>query len=110
MCQQTSSDREALTHNFLVLTHNFLPEVRNSPRGRPTRGPSKEGAHRLHVPSGAPRGPTVEWATAHPEDTDTVFACDIGSTTIAMHLVSLLSGRVAASSGTSNPQIPSARI
>ncbi|RWL95483.1 MAG: DUF4445 domain-containing protein [Mesorhizobium sp.] len=33
------------------------------------------------------------------------LACDIGSTTIAMHLVSLLSGRVAASSGTSNPQI-----
>jgi uncharacterized 2Fe-2S/4Fe-4S cluster protein (DUF4445 family) len=33
------------------------------------------------------------------------IACDIGSTTIAMHLVSLLSGRVIASSGTSNPQI-----
>ncbi|MBX3569168.1 MAG: DUF4445 domain-containing protein [Rhizobiaceae bacterium] len=33
------------------------------------------------------------------------IACDIGSTTIAMHLVSLLSGRVVASSGTSNPQI-----
>jgi uncharacterized 2Fe-2S/4Fe-4S cluster protein (DUF4445 family) len=33
------------------------------------------------------------------------LACDIGSTTIAMHLVSLLSGRVAASSGASNPQI-----
>ena len=32
-------------------------------------------------------------------------ACDIGSTTIAMHLSSLLSGRVLASSGTSNPQI-----
>ncbi|MBS9720820.1 DUF4445 domain-containing protein [Tianweitania sp. BSSL-BM11] len=33
------------------------------------------------------------------------IACDIGSTTIAIHLVSLLSGRVVASSGTSNPQI-----
>lgn len=33
------------------------------------------------------------------------IACDIGSTTIAMHLVSLLSGRVIASSGTPNPQI-----
>ncbi|KEQ08074.1 ASKHA domain-containing protein [Pseudorhizobium pelagicum] len=33
------------------------------------------------------------------------IACDIGSTTIAMHLVSLPSGRVIASSGTSNPQI-----
>ncbi|HEV7252358.1 MAG TPA: ASKHA domain-containing protein [Mesorhizobium sp.] len=33
------------------------------------------------------------------------IACDIGSTTIAMHLVSLLSGRVVASSGTPNPQI-----
>ncbi|MFO1172031.1 MAG: ASKHA domain-containing protein [Hyphomicrobiaceae bacterium] len=33
------------------------------------------------------------------------IACDIGSTTIAMHLCSLLSGRVLASSGTSNPQI-----
>ncbi|MCO5059777.1 MAG: ASKHA domain-containing protein [Rhizobiaceae bacterium] len=33
------------------------------------------------------------------------IACDIGSTTIAMHLVSLLSGRIAASSGLSNPQI-----
>ena len=33
------------------------------------------------------------------------LACDIGSTTIAMHLVSLLSGRVIASAGASNPQI-----
>lgn len=33
------------------------------------------------------------------------IACDIGSTTIAMHLVSLLSGRIVASSGISNPQI-----
>jgi uncharacterized 2Fe-2S/4Fe-4S cluster protein (DUF4445 family) len=33
------------------------------------------------------------------------IACDIGSTTIAMHLVSLLSGHVIASSGVSNPQI-----
>jgi uncharacterized 2Fe-2S/4Fe-4S cluster protein (DUF4445 family) len=33
------------------------------------------------------------------------LAVDIGSTTIAAHLVSLLSGRVVASSGISNPQI-----
>lgn len=33
------------------------------------------------------------------------IACDIGSTTIAMHLSSLLSGRTLASSGVSNPQI-----
>lgn len=33
------------------------------------------------------------------------IACDIGSTTIAMHLVSLLSGRILASSGLPNPQI-----
>lgn len=33
------------------------------------------------------------------------LACDIGSTTIAMHLISLLSGRVVASAGTPNPQI-----
>ena len=33
------------------------------------------------------------------------IACDIGSTTIAMHLTSLLSGAVVASSGASNPQI-----
>jgi uncharacterized 2Fe-2S/4Fe-4S cluster protein (DUF4445 family) len=33
------------------------------------------------------------------------IACDIGSTTIAMNLVSLLSGRVAASVGMQNPQI-----
>lgn len=33
------------------------------------------------------------------------IACDIGSTTIALHLVSLLSGRVVASSGAPNPQI-----
>ncbi|MEM7068136.1 MAG: ASKHA domain-containing protein [Pseudomonadota bacterium] len=33
------------------------------------------------------------------------IACDIGSTTIAMHLVSLLSGRTIASSGAPNPQI-----
>ena len=33
------------------------------------------------------------------------IACDIGSTTIAMHLVSLLSGMTIATSGISNPQI-----
>jgi len=33
------------------------------------------------------------------------IACDIGSTTIALHLTSLLSGRTLASAGTSNPQI-----
>ena len=33
------------------------------------------------------------------------IACDIGSTTIAMHLVSLLSGMTIASSGAPNPQI-----
>jgi len=33
------------------------------------------------------------------------IACDIGSTTIALHLVSLLSGLTIASSGASNPQI-----
>lgn len=33
------------------------------------------------------------------------IACDIGSTTIALHLVSLLSGLVIASAGASNPQI-----
>ncbi|MEO0910229.1 MAG: ASKHA domain-containing protein, partial [Pseudomonadota bacterium] len=33
------------------------------------------------------------------------IACDIGSTTIAMHLVSLLSGQTIASSGAPNPQI-----
>ena len=33
------------------------------------------------------------------------IACDIGSTTIALHLVSLLSGRVVASAGASTPQI-----
>lgn len=33
------------------------------------------------------------------------IACDVGSTTIAMNLVSLLSGRVAAAAGMQNPQI-----
>ncbi|MEM9999631.1 MAG: ASKHA domain-containing protein [Pseudomonadota bacterium] len=33
------------------------------------------------------------------------IACDIGSTTIALHLVSLLSGMTIASAGASNPQI-----
>ncbi len=33
------------------------------------------------------------------------IACDIGSTTIAMHLSSLLSGRTLATAGASNPQI-----
>ena len=33
------------------------------------------------------------------------IACDIGSTTIAMHLTDMMSGRTAASAGTSNPQI-----
>lgn len=65
-----------------------------------------------------------EWAVTaavHQDDTDEAariialwpglkneaygIACDIGSTTIAMHLVSLLSGRVVAASGASNPQI-----
>jgi uncharacterized 2Fe-2S/4Fe-4S cluster protein (DUF4445 family) len=46
---------------------------------------------------------TALWPGLHNEAYG--LACDIGSTTIAMHLVSLLSGRVIASSGTSNPQI-----
>ncbi len=46
---------------------------------------------------------TALWPGLHNEAYG--LACDIGSTTIAMHLVSLLSGRVVASSGTSNPQI-----
>jgi uncharacterized 2Fe-2S/4Fe-4S cluster protein (DUF4445 family) len=33
------------------------------------------------------------------------IACDIGSTTIACHLIDLMSGRTVASAGTSNPQI-----
>ncbi len=33
------------------------------------------------------------------------IACDIGSTTIAMHLTDMMSGRTVASAGTSNPQI-----
>lgn len=33
------------------------------------------------------------------------IACDIGSTTIAMHLSDMMSGRIVASAGTSNPQI-----
>ena len=54
-------------------------------------------------------GPTVRptiialWPGLHNEAYG--IACDIGSTTIAMHLVSLLSGRIVASSGASNPQI-----
>ncbi|WP_048646510.1 ASKHA domain-containing protein [Nitratireductor soli] len=63
---------------------------------------------------------TVTAAVHQDEDSDTArlialwpglkneaygLACDIGSTTIAMHLVSLLSGRVVASAGASNPQI-----
>ena len=43
------------------------------------------------------------WAGFHNEAYG--LAVDIGSTTIAAHLVSLLSGRVVASSGISNPQI-----
>ncbi|MCL6709431.1 ASKHA domain-containing protein [Pseudomonas sp. R2.Fl] len=46
---------------------------------------------------------TALWPGLHNEAYG--LACDIGSTTIAMHLVSLLSGRVVASSGASNPQI-----
>ena len=33
------------------------------------------------------------------------IACDIGSTTIALHLTDMMSGRTVASAGTSNPQI-----
>lgn len=42
-----------------------------------------------------------------PGYTDRLFgiACDIGSTTIACHLVDLMSGRAVASAGLSNPQI-----
>ena len=42
-----------------------------------------------------------------PRGSDALFgvACDIGSTTIACHLVDLVSGRTIASAGTSNPQI-----
>jgi uncharacterized 2Fe-2S/4Fe-4S cluster protein (DUF4445 family) len=43
------------------------------------------------------------WPSLHNEAYG--IACDIGSTTIAMHLVSLLSGRILASAGTPNPQI-----
>jgi uncharacterized 2Fe-2S/4Fe-4S cluster protein (DUF4445 family) len=46
---------------------------------------------------------TALWPGLHNEAYG--IACDIGSTTIAMHLVSLLSGRVAASAGMQNPQI-----
>ncbi len=42
-----------------------------------------------------------------PRGTEALFgvACDIGSTTIACHLVDLVTGRTIASAGTSNPQI-----
>jgi uncharacterized 2Fe-2S/4Fe-4S cluster protein (DUF4445 family) len=65
-------------------------------------------------------GWTVTAAIHHDHDTDRAhlialypglkneaygIACDIGSTTIAMHLSSLLSGRTVASAGASNPQI-----
>ncbi len=42
-----------------------------------------------------------------PRGSDALFgvACDIGSTTIACHLVDLITGRTIASAGTSNPQI-----
>ena len=46
---------------------------------------------------------TALWSGFHNEAYG--LAVDIGSTTIAMHLVSLLSGRVLASTGSSNPQI-----
>ncbi|MCC0041876.1 MAG: DUF4445 domain-containing protein [Rhodobiaceae bacterium] len=51
------------------------------------------------------RGPELValWPGLHNEAYG--IAVDIGSTTIAAHLVSLLSGRVVASSGTTNPQI-----
>ena len=56
----------------------------------------------IHDDRGRPRI-TALWPGFHNEAWG--IACDIGSTTIAMHLCSLLSGRVLASSGTSNPQI-----
>ncbi len=56
----------------------------------------------IHDDRGRPRI-TALWPSFHNEAWG--IACDIGSTTIAMHLCSLLSGRVLASSGTSNPQI-----
>ncbi len=46
---------------------------------------------------------TAMWPGLHNEAYG--LAVDIGSTTIAAHLISLLSGRVVASSGTTNPQI-----
>ncbi|MEZ5926390.1 MAG: ASKHA domain-containing protein [Hyphomicrobiaceae bacterium] len=56
----------------------------------------------VHDDGGRPRI-TALWPGFHNEAWG--IACDIGSTTIALHLCSLLSGRVLASSGTSNPQI-----
>ncbi len=63
------------------------------------------GRHCGHPPGWRGRHPRIIalWPGLHNEAYG--IACDIGSTTIAMNLVSLLSGRVAASVGMQKPQI-----
>ena len=69
-------------------------------------GALKQGARQvtlaLHADGGAARAIAV-WPGERSRALG--IACDIGSTTIACHLVDLFSGRTLASAGTANPQI-----
>jgi uncharacterized 2Fe-2S/4Fe-4S cluster protein (DUF4445 family) len=84
--------------NILVAQH-LLPEVQKTLR----KGNWGVTAAIHRDMDGARPNLIALWPGLHNEAYG--IACDIGSTTIAMHLVSLLSGRVVASSGAPNPQI-----
>ncbi len=83
----------------LLVSQHLLPEVQKTLR---KGGWSATAAIHMDLESSRPSIIAL-WPDLKNEAYG--IACDIGSTTIAMHLVSLLSGRVIASSGTSNPQI-----
>ena len=83
----------------LLVSQHLLPEVQKVLR---KGGWSATAA--IHMDLGSSRPSIIAlWPGLKNEAYG--IACDIGSTTIAMHLVSLLSGRILASSGASNPQI-----
>ncbi|MCJ7995960.1 DUF4445 domain-containing protein [Rhizobium cremeum] len=86
-------------YSDLQVASYLLPEIQKI-----LRKGNWAGTAAIHRDSPTSR-PTVIalWPGLHNEAYG--LACDIGSTTIAMHLVSLLSGRIVASSGASNPQI-----
>ena len=89
---------EAVGFERLQVDFRLLPEVQKI-----LRAGSWGATAAIHVDDGEEARIVALWPGLHNEAYG--IACDIGSTTIAMHLVSLLSGRIVASSGSPNPQI-----